>query len=458
MSLDPAVAAPSAAPRTAKRRRARWAVAALVAVVLVVAGVVGWPLLSRSMGGRPAAIATATASTGRLVVTSSADGAAEPARTADVYAEVAGTVADVNVEVGDRVKAGQTLFTVDDEELQDAIRSAKTQKLQANQQLTSARQQVIQAEYQVLQATNRLDDLESRPATQAATDSEIEEAEKNVAVAKAGLTSAKSARVGAQQSYSNAVADYDDAVADLEKVTVTAPHGGVVTAVNISEGGSVSTAGGSGGASSGSGSTSGGAAGAATGSTSSGSSSAPVVIADTSELVVTVNVNEIDIAEIEAGQEATITFDAVDELELPAKVSWVSPNATSDGSVSTYEVELTLAKQDKRIRNGMTASADIVTLSVADAVLVPKSSVKVDGAEKYVTVVGGDGSPQRRVVTTGPYDDEQIQVLAGLEDGEKVATTASSNDEQRGGGLMPPDPGGVAGGGPRMIQRSGGGN
>lgn len=457
MSLDHAAAVPgSAAPRTARRRKTQWAIAALVAVVVVVAGLVAWPLLTRSMGGQQAPVATTTASTGVLVVTSSADGAAEPATTQDVYADVAGTVAAVDVEVGDRVKAGQKLFTVDDEEAQDAIQSAKSQMLQAKQQLAAAKQQVLQAEYQLLQATNRLDDLESKPATQAATDNEIEEAEKNIAVARAGLSSAKASRTGAQQTYSNAADDYSDATADLDKLTVTAPRSGVITAVNISEGGSVSTASSGSGASD-SGATSASAAGAS-GSAAAGSTSAPIVIADTSELVVTVNVNEVDIADIEAGQEATVTFDAVDDLELPAKVSWVSPNATSDGSVSTYEVELTLARQDKRVRNGMTASADIVTLSVADAVLVPKSSVKVNGSEKYVTVVGADGSSRKQVVTTGPYDDERIQVLTGLEDGELVATTASSTDQKSAGGFMPPDPGGVAGGGPRMIQRSGGGN
>lgn len=448
----------AAAPRTARKRRARWAVAALVAVVLIAAGVIAWPMVAARLNPAPAAVAAAAAESGRLVVTASADGVAEPAETTDVYAEVGGTVESVEVEVGDRVKAGDELFTVDDADLADAVDSARAQLLQAkqqvasaNQQVASANQQVEQAEYGLLQAENRLDALESQTGTRAATAAEIDEAEKNVEVAtlgvqsaKAGLTSAKAGLTSAKTSRSNAQSDYDDALADLEKVTVTAPSSGIVTAVNVSEGGSVS----GGGSSSSAGGQSGTAVANATGATTSASSgsSAAVVIADPSELTVTVAVNEVDIAEVKAGQEATVTFEAVDDLQIAGKVTWVSPNAESDGSVSTYDVEITLAEQDERLRSGMTATADIVTIAVDDAVLVPKSSVKVDGTTKYVTVVAADGSTEKRTVTTGPSDDTQVQIVSGVTAGEQIATTATSSDEQQGGGFMPPSPGGMGGG------------
>lgn len=281
-----------------------------------------------------------------------------------------------------------------------------------------------------------------------ASSAQIEEAEQDIVVAKAGLTSANASLASATTATSNASKSYSEAKADLDAVTVTAPSDGVVTALSVSEGGSVSAGGGS-GSSSGGGTTAGTTA-ATTGSTGS---SAPVVISDTGALKVTVAVNEVDIADVKAGQEATVTFDAVEGLEITAKVTWVSPNSGSDGSVTTYEVELTLAKQDARLRTGMTATADIVTVTVADALLVPKSSVKVDGTTKYVTVVKSDGTQEKRTVTTGPSDDTRVQVLTGVVEGEKITTTASSSTNQDSGrGFMmggpPPGAGGGSGGGP----------
>lgn len=443
MSEYAAPGAAPAAPRTARRRRARWGFAALAVLVLVVAGVIAGPMVMRAINPVSAATPTTAVVEGKLVVTTSADGTVEPAVTEEVFAQVGGTVDSVSVTVGDRVKKGETLFVIDKTELQSAVRAARAKLRQADQQVWGSKQQVEQAEYQVLQAENRLEELESRPATRPATDAEIEEAKKGVEVAQTGLKSAQKGLLSARSSYDNASRDYEAAVADLDKVTVTAPIGGVVTAVNVVEGGSVSSGSGASGAAA-----SGTSGGSGT-SSAGGASSASVVIADTSELIVTVAVNEVDIADLRAGQEATVTLDALDDLELAATVSWVSPNAVSDGNVSTYEVRLELASQDDRLRSGMTATADIVTAKVEDALLVPKSSVKVDGMTKYVTVVAQDGTEEHRTVTTGLSDDTNIQVKTGLSAGERIATASSTSEEDSlRAGFMPPSPGGLQGGGP----------
>ncbi len=141
-----------------------------------------------------------------------------------------------------------------------------------------------------------------------------------------------------------------------------------------------------------------------------------------------------------------MTFDAAAGLAIPATVRWVSPNSVTSGSVRTYDVELDLAEQDKQLRPGMTASADIATLKVEDALLVPKTAVRVDGTAKFVTVVKPDGSQEKRTVTTGRSDDMNVQIVTGLKAGEKVTTSFTTPVESSGGGFMPPRPPGGMGG------------
>lgn len=432
-----------AAPRTARKRKTRWAIGILAAVVVIALAAFATPMVLRATTKQAEPVATTTVASGQLVISASADGATEAEQEWEVYPEVGGTVAAVQVAVGDTVKSGDTLFTIDDTDLQSALRQASAQLKQANQQVASSKQQVESAELAVMRAENALDSLESRPASMAASSAQIEEATQDIVVAEAGLANAKAGLASANTAKSNASTSYSEAKADLDAVTVTAPSDGVVTALSVSEGGSVSAGGGSGSSSGG---------GTTAGTTGSTGSSAPVVISDTGSLKVVVGVNEVDIADVKAGQVATVTFDAIEDLEIPGKVTWVSPNSGSDGSVTTYEVELTLSKQDARLRTGMTATADIVTVTVTDALLVPKSSVKVDGTTKYVTVVKTDGTQEKRTVTTGPSDDTRVQVLTGLSQGEKITTTASSSSsEDSGRGFMmggpPPGAGGGGAGG-----------
>ncbi len=424
-----------------KNKRTRWAIIALIAVAVVVLAVAA-PMVMGGPGKGVAPVPTTTVAAGELVVTASADGQTEVDAAYDVYPEVSGTVDAVEVSLGDKVKAGDTLFTIDDAALQSAVRQANAQLSQAKSQVAGAQQQLSQAKLQQLQAENNLDKLESLPGTMSASSAQIAEAKRGVTVAKAGVTSANASLTSAKVSRSNAETALGDARADLDKVTVVAPAAGIVTSVNVAEGGSVATGGGASG--SGSSASAASLTGASTSvSAASAGSSAPIVISDTSELMVTVAVNEVDIADVKAGQEVTVTFDAAAGLAIGGTVRWVSPNAVTSGNVRTYDVELDLAEQSARLRPGMTSSADIVTLKIADALLVPKTAVRVDGTSKYVTVTKADGSQEKRAVTTGRSDETSVEVLTGIKAGDKIATSFTAPVEKT-NSLMPPRPGGAA--------------
>ncbi|MDP2299373.1 MAG: biotin/lipoyl-binding protein, partial [Actinomycetota bacterium] len=298
----------AAAPRTAKKKRARWMLIALTAVVAIALGV-ALPLVMGARDGAATPVPTTTAEPGELVVSVSADGRTEAAETHDVYPGASGTVQAVEVEVGDTVEAGQTLFVVDDADLEAGVRQANAQLLQARQQVAQASQQVAQASQQLQQADlqrsraeNNLTALESQTGTMTATPAQIDaaEAETDIAragvqTARAGVTSANAALLSAEAARSNAERSLAEATADLDKVVVVAPASGVVTAVSIAEGSSVSTGGGTGAASSGAGSAGASVLQGTAMTASSTGSSAPVTISRVSSLVVVVAVNEVDI-------------------------------------------------------------------------------------------------------------------------------------------------------------------
>jgi macrolide-specific efflux system membrane fusion protein len=424
-----------AAPRTARKKRARWAIVALVVVVVAVLAI-AVPMVTGGAPKKATTVETVTVTPSRLAITASADGQTEADVTRDVYPEVSGTVVKLDVSTGDTVAAGDVLFTIDDTDLRAAVRQANAQLSSARSQVAQATEQVQQARLSQLQARNRLHKLESLPATQQVP-TDITEAKRQVIVATSGLSSANASLTSAKVARRNAEKSYAEARDDVDKATVTAPVGGVVTAVNVTDGGSVSVATG--------GSSAAGGTGAAGSSSASAGSSAPIVISDNTELIATVQVNEVDIADVSAGQAATVTFDAAAGLAIPAKVRRVSPNAVTTGNVRTYEVELDLATQSARLRPGMTASAVIETLTLADALLVPKTAVRVDGTSKFVTVVKPDGSQEKRTITTGRSDEVSVQVLSGLKSGEKVATSFVTATAAAGFSLIPPAPGGMGG-------------
>lgn len=446
-----------AAPRTARKKRGRWAAVAAVVLVVVMVAIVAPNVMGRGAKSETD-VPTTTVAVGKLVISTAADGYTEADDTYDVYPEVSGSVQTVDVKVGDKIEAGESLFVLDDAPLRSAVRETSAQLSQAEQQVAAATQQVAAADQQIaaatlqrLQAENELERLESLTGTVAVSSSRIEEAENGVVVAKSAVTTANTARKAAQASVksaraarTNAQSAYEDALEDLDKATVVAPVSGVVTKVGIVEGGSVSTGGGA-TAASGASVSSADIAGASAQSASTGSS-APIVISENSVLSATVAVNEVDIADVQEGQEATVTFDAAAGLAIPARVRWISPNSVTSGNVRTYDVELELAEQNERLRPGMTASAMIAIAELDDALLVPMSALRVDGTKRFVTVVNADGSQEKRTVTTGRSDDVSIQILTGLTEGEKVATSFTAPEESESGGFMPPRPPGGMGG------------
>jgi multidrug efflux pump subunit AcrA (membrane-fusion protein) len=409
----------------------RWITIGAIAVLVVVGGIAAALVLGKHTPA-VAAVPSEAVATKTMTVLVSADGATMASDSTVVYPTVGGKVDHLYVAVGDTVQEGDRILSVDDADLKTAVVQAATTLAQAKQGVKQAQQGLAQAQQSLaaarllqLQAQQSLAALRALPTTTTGIADQIALAERQLGSADAAVHTANAsistARAGistAQASLSSAQAAYDKAVKNRASATLEAPVSGVITTLSIAEGGTLSAASAAG--------SSGGAASAMTASaaSSAGSSGGQIVISQNSTVKVRVQVNENDLAKVKIGQAAIVTVDAAPGLEIPGRVSWISPNGVTNSGVVTYDVDIELTEQSAAVRPDMTATADITAAVIPDALVVPNSAIRVDGTRKYVDVVAADGTTRQVYVVTGSSDASSTQVTGGVTPGQRVATRA----------------------------------
>ena len=211
------------------------------------------------------------------------------------------------------------------------------------------------------------------------------------------------------------------------------------------------------------GSSSGGSSLGGSGSTSSSGTAATTATAETTEessveskkvtaftisgndsMLLSVNIDELDILSIEAGQKAVLTLDALEGQEFEGEISKINTTATSSGGVTKYTVEITVPKNESMLA-GMNASATITIESKENIILLPADAIQERGDKTFVyTEEGEDGSLAGEVeVETGISDGNNVEITSGLAADQtvyyiKAAVEESTSDEKMmmGGGMM----------------------
>lgn len=154
-----------------------------------------------------------------------------------------------------------------------------------------------------------------------------------------------------------------------------------------------------------------------------------ISVADLSSFHVDVPVDELDVAQLRPGQAVRVSLDALPDADVEGTVKNIAPLATqNDRGTTTYEVTVEVQADDVALRPGMTAVVQIVTRNKTDALLVPRRAVQSENGQSYVLVpTGGQpdartGQPanERRTVTLGLSNAENIEVASGLKPGDKV--------------------------------------
>jgi len=213
---------------------------------------------------------------------------------------------------------------------------------------------------------------------------------------------------------------------------------------------------------------------------SNNNSNTMAVIADMSRLLFEMSVDELDVSKIKVGQEVDITVDAIEDVAYKGYVDYVSLIGTSTNGVTSYPVTIVIENPENVIP-GMNVSANIVVESKENVLTVPVSAVqrgnmvfvKEDSKSAQTNekpVVGPDGKEMSKMqnpnmpegfravrVELGINDDNNIEVVSGLNEGDVVYVTPTTDNAgqmnmMRPGG-MGGMPGGMGGGMPGGMRR-----
>jgi HlyD family secretion protein len=344
------------------KRWVKWGVLALIVIAI------GSFVFGRG-GSTATKYTTQDVTNGSLTVTITATGNLEPRNQVDIGSELSGTVRSVFVDVNDEVKVGQVLAVLDTSRLQ-------AQMLQAQSSLASAEARVLQSEAGEKEARAnyaRLVKVRELSGNRLPSQQDMDVAEAAVARA-AGEAAASRASVAQSRANLEAVRT------DLGKAEVRSPINGVVLVRSVEPGQTVAA-----------------------------TMTAPVLFTlaeDLKKMELHVSVDEADVGSVEVDQKATFTVDAFANRRFQARITQVhlasnntqksSANAASTTStgVVTYETVLEVDNSDQLLRPGMTATAEIVTTSIENAVLIPNAALRFNPPGEELPVPGQGGPPQ----------------------------------------------------------------
>ena len=145
-------------------------------------------------------------------------------------------------------------------------------------------------------------------------------------------------------------------------------------------------------------------------------------IADHSIMWLNVQVYEEQIPLVKMGQSVEVNLDAVPGKTFHGKVTFIYPHL--DHMTRTLAVRATFDNPDFELRPGMYAEANLVSEPLADALQVPQAAVIDTGTRQMVFVAQGNGHFSPRKVRAGIRGDEdKIQIVDGLSEGESVVTS-----------------------------------
>lgn len=237
----------------------------------------------------------------------------------------------------------------------------------------------------LLSAKNSIEDSENSIVS---AERSVNEKTASLAELKAGADplDIKTQQISLKQK-ENSLIDAREKLADY---SIRAPFDGVVAALDLKKGDEVS----------------------------SGTAAATLI---TKQRVATITLNEVDVAKVKAGQKATVTFDAIEDLSITGEVVEVDALGTVSQGVVSYDVKIVFDVQDERVKPGMSVSVSIILSSKPDVLLVSSSAIKTQNGENYIEVLI-NGAPQKKAVTAGDSNDTMTEITSGLAEGDEVVT------------------------------------
>ena len=330
-------------------------------------------------------------------------------QTVDVAPRTAGRLLSVNVQLGDPVRRGQVLAKVEDREIVEQVRAAE-----ASQEVAKATIRQREADLNVSQLNfERSKNLFSRGllAKQA-----LDDAESRYLASVAQLDLSK-----AQLSQNDA--RLQELRINLQNTTVSSPVDGFVGRRNVDPGAMVNT------------------------------NTAIASVVDISRLKLIVNVVEKDLRMVTAGDIGIVEVDAYPGEKFNGRIARVAP--VLDPATRTASIEIEIPNRDARLKPGMYARISLTVEERKNTLVAPKNAVIDFEDKRGVWMPNDERRAQFVPVTLGIEGPEQIEVLAGLKEGDRFVTTGAAavrNNDQL---IIAGEAGGAGPGGPGGGRKSG---
>jgi len=376
----------------------------VLVIVIIIVGVVIYRSLTTSKSATQ--YQTAQVTRGTLVVSLTEAGQVSVANKVSVVTQASGIVSNVYVKSGQTVNAGDKIADVTlDTAGQQRQAQAYSSLLSAQNNLQNANSQLYSLQNTLFVTNQKFmnDKGVANPTDQQKTDPVYIEENDSWLAAQAAYINQSNVIAQSQANVSNASLAYQ-----LTSGTITAPTAGTIGDLVITKGMQV------------------GSSNTTAGSSTNTSNQAIASIITGNATAVSVSVAEVDAPQIQVGQAATITFDALPNKTFTGKVMGINTTGAVTSGVTTYPALIQLDDtSDASILPNMSVTANIITKVDDNVLLVPSSAVQTVGTASTVRVLK-NGQVSTVSVQVGDTSDSQTIITSGLSEGESVVTSAIS--------------------------------
>jgi len=340
-------------------------------------------------------------------------GAFKPFQDVDIHAKVAGFIKTIYVDVGSRVKEGQTIAVLEVPELEAQLAGANAAVRRAQEEITRAQGDVERAKssYMALHAMHERLNQAAQQKEGLVAQQEVDDAQAKDLGAAAQVSSAKAALNAAEQALEVAQANQKQYMALSAYTRITAPYTGVVT-VRYADTGSLIASG-----------------------TATSTQSEPVVrLAQISVLRLVLPIPESIAGKIQAGDPVKVRVQALNQ-DFVGKVTRCAE--ALDPQTRTMHTEIDFQNSDGKLMPGMYVEATVPQVLKQNVLTLPLEAVEMSGSsEGSVLLVNAENSLEERKVKLGLEGSTRIEILAGLNEGDRVVV--GSRNEFRSGMKVKP--------------------
>ena len=307
-------------------------------------------------------------------------GTVRAAQSSDLASQMMGNILEIRVREGDRVSRGEVLAVIDDSQPRATLDRARAAELAAQQQLVAANSDLALAEStlrrdrylyeQKVVSQQEFDEVNTRQQTFLARRD----------IAQAGQDQARAA--------------LNQAATSLDYTRIRAPFNGIVTHKKVDSG-------------------------------TLASPGMPIfTVEDMRRFQLEVSVNESDLWCVRPGGQVAVAIDALGNTELKGKVAQIVP--TADPASRAFFVKIDLPSET-RLRSGLFGRAQF-SRGKQEALLIPRSAVVERGQLQGVFVLDQNKVANLRYVTLGKPSGSAIEVLSGLQGGERFVANPGRRD------------------------------